>query len=261
MLILASTKQAWSGMISRAIHLNKSTSIITNGSLAIMSLFYLFCFASFYGLTVTGFEGRTTFDYSYADHYVISGFADHLIIISTVVLWITFAVGGMRNKSILLFIAVAPVLLGLISSKALDIISLILPILVVLLLILNRVRYQIFVKRHKEKKGGMLIEDAINSRVFLNFLTIIGLALAIFGLVLVVGRITSLGFFQNITGRNYVVEIGWLLAYLSPVYIFILVNGVATKILGEQMITRLRHLASRNRTRFIKADDTTVHLV
>src|SRR5205085_7180264 len=83
---------------------------------------------------------------------------------------------------------------------------------------------------------------------------LLGAALGILGILSPISHIISGNSFENMP-RNYAVDLGWLFASFSPVFILLLINGVPAKILGDYIIGKIERSRKYNKNLQVVQND------
>ena len=141
--------------------------------LALASFFYIYTIGSYFKINIYILQNRVTYN-TFFDFYIISKYADHVIIISTIVAWLALS---LRGKAKFL----APSILGGITVTALVTNSHLLLDITALVSIPVAISFVVYDRLISKKGKRILIYNDNNNNIatnlFINYLAIIGLAI------------------------------------------------------------------------------------
>src|SRR5690242_16022379 len=201
-------------------------SVISSATVTLIVFFYVYTAASFFKITVYPFEHRVIY-YKFFNSYIISSYADHLIIGVATILWLGFSLKGkIRICSCMSYSVALAIALLVGSDLMLQLVALFsLPIIIF---------FSIY--------DGILLRkgDPVRSRVKENHLTINYIsALAI--LIGAIGITLSAMAFVSYTSLDFIpdysYEIFLVFSSLSPVLIIFSVYGSFVKIVINGIMT------------------------
>src|SRR3989442_1871762 len=208
---------------------NTWSSILASTGLAIIVFMYVFTVASYFRLNIVPLEGRVTDPFLSFHSFILNEFADHVIIAFATILWlsITLQKGKVRSILIMVYASVIAMASFFMIDTLLDIIALTSVPLIISLLIYNKMA---------SKDAKILRKNSISQKgycgtdLFINYLLIIGVATGIAAIIISSSPIFSVRS-ETIPVHNYAYDIFLIFSRYSPVYIILLINAAAVKVL------------------------------
>jgi hypothetical protein len=221
--------------ITNALGKNSTTlSIITSASVTFISFFYLYTIASFLKVQIYILQNRHTYSTHFSNIYIISKDVDHILIVSVTVLWLALSLKGKMRFIVPSTYGGLAILSTMITMKLgilVDILALLSIPLIMLFSLYDRYVYK------QEQRFTPLLNSHIDS-LFPNYISIMGIVLGIASIIISL----LVHFFSipstSIPVRNYTYDVFVLLSALSPIFIFLLINGLPIKLLINQLIYR-----------------------
>ncbi len=202
---------------------NTRLSIITSAALALVSFFYIYTLGSYFKISIYILQNRVIYD-TFFNFYIINKYADHLIIVSGTVLWLALSIRGKAR-----FITPA-IYSGIVALAATTQLYALLDISV----LMSAPIITSFLLYNKFAIKNIL---NINKNLSINYLAIIGIAIAILSIVIsLVPPFFSIQL-ESIPIRNYAYDIFLFFSSFSPVVIFLLVNCFPVKLLLKEFKT------------------------
>lgn len=219
--------------------------IISAAILSITSFFYVYTVASYFKADVYFFFNRVTYN-TFFDKYVISKYADHIIIIACVVLWLLLSAAKHRDNWTR-FVFSATILAGLtvtaIVSKNLNVL-LDLAALLSFPLVISFLIYDKFASRRKKFDNpcrGLLL--------YVNYLSIIGIGIGLVSLIttILALQLSSQTYLITIIKSvpNYAYQLFVLFSSFSPILLFLLIFCFPTKLLANGLMKKIPQIGNR----------------
>lgn len=210
-----------------------SCQIIGSITLAIVVLFYVYTGASSLNIRVYPLIDRFTY-YTNFQAYVISEFADHILLGSLLALWSISAVrrSHVRDISIIILVAVLITVAAFGNELGLDAIALSSLPAIVSLLIYDRIRSA----RHQAR-----ILNVQDYGLFLNHLAVIGLAIGLIALGLSILLISGSSL-ERSPVRSYAYEIFLVFSAYSPFILLLLISCIPLKLMLSSVLATLRSM-------------------
>jgi hypothetical protein len=194
------------------------TSILSSAAIVFISFFYIYTIASHFKVPIYVLHNRVVSTSLFTNIYVINKYADHILIISAVVIWL---VVSLRGKARLVAAATygGIALTGVVANVAIivDVVTLISILLVISFLIYERFG-------HNKVLGMRTMELSVN------YFAIVGISTGLLGVIIW----SAIIFFSipptEIHVRNYAFEIFLLLSSFSPIVMFLLISCLPVKL-------------------------------
>jgi hypothetical protein len=203
---------------------NSSLSIISSAALALTSFFYIYTLGTYFRVNIYILQNRVTY-HTFFDFYVIDKYADHIIIVSGIVLWLALSISGRGRfafPAIYAGITIIAVAAGL--NVVLDILALISIPIVTSFLVYNR-----FTTKRK-------LLNMHTSSLSLNYLAIIGVVIGILSIIAFsLPSLFSIPL-ETIPIRNYAYDIFLFFSSFSPVLMLLLILCFPIKVLMKEFI-------------------------
>src|SRR3989441_4145304 len=218
---------------------NTWSSILANTGLAIVVFMYVFTAASYFRLNIVPLEGRVTDPFLSFDSFILNEFADHVIIAFATILWLSVALqkGKVRSILIIVYASVIAMASFFMMDTLLDIIALASVPLIISLLIYNKMA---------SKDSKILRKNSISQKgycgtdLFINYLLIIGVATGIAAIIISSSPIFSVRS-ETIPVHDYAYDIFLIFSRYSPVYIILLINAAAVKVVVDAIKEAVTH--------------------
>ena len=207
-------------------------SIITSATLALISFFYVYTFASYLKIDIYFFQNRVTY-YTFFHDYVLNKYADQIVIVAGMVLWLALSINGREKRRYLIPLVYG----GLLLYSILAYIGILLDVLALLSIpfVISVLMYNRFFAALKEK---FLKTDS--NLLYVNYLALIGIVTGIISVIITTLTLYSSApaFLQPIT-TNYAHELFVVFSSASPVLIFLLIFCLPVKILLTEFRTKV----------------------
>jgi hypothetical protein len=191
-------------------------SIVGSATLVLVSLFYIYSAASFFKLNIYILHNRISYN-TYFEYYIVNEYADHLIIVLGMILWIALSLRG--NARIILMTSYSAVTAFALTNGTeilLDIVVIMAIPFVICSLIFDKLALRKILN--------------INSKLFINYLAVFVIALSIIGIVT---SLETLYIQENLILPipNYIYEIFLPFSSFSPILVLLLVSSLPVKVL------------------------------
>jgi hypothetical protein len=205
------------------------SSIVSSVSFAVCLFFYLYIIGSFFGITVYPLLNRFTFDAIFQEH-IMNEFLDSTIVMIATTSWFLFSV---RNRAVRYFFSIyggTGIILALLSPDNIvfDII-----VFLSLPLIIGVILYY-----HYRKRQDNLLN--FNAKLTLQYVSLAVIAISAIGIVVQVSAVFLTPDLNSSIGDGPANELFLLLSSFSSIYIFLLVFGLAVKVIFKEASSRLK---------------------
>jgi hypothetical protein len=236
-------------------------SIINSALIVLISCFYIYTVGSYFKINIYPLEHRVIY-FTFFDIYIINRNLDHIIIISSLSLWLTLSLRT-KAKFVVPIIYVAIIVAALLTegpnltAGILDISS-----LFSLPLVISFLTYNKF-----SSKKNMGIFTTSHKDLPVNYLALIGILAAIIGLVNPSASFFSL---QPISTyiRNYAYDVFLLFSAYSPIMILLLISSLPFKLLIKEIMVGILKIKDGTLGSFpsdrgytIKSSSKTIYLL
>jgi hypothetical protein len=192
--------------------------------LAANSFFYLYSLASYFGPTTWLLVDRISY-YGPFDQFVISKNIDHLIIISSTLIWLVFSIRSKIKFTIATLYGVTTAIIALSNQYAfLDIVVILsIPIIITLLLV------------NTFSRNKFLISDR---NLVINYLALMGIAM---GIAAIISSLVSIYLSEQGSNvmRNFAHEIYLIFSTFSPILLILLILSFPVKLVSDLIVQSL----------------------
>jgi hypothetical protein len=186
-------------------------------------------------------ENRVIYIRLFSDVYIIDKYVDNIIIAIGVFLWLILSIHGKARF-------VIPTIYGGLTAIAVfanlrilfDIIVLTSIPVIILFLIYNKFAYKKILH--------------INTRLSINYIALIGIAIGIVGIIIPVSPLFSISL-TSISMRNYSYDIFLLASSFSPVLMLLLILSFPVKLLVKEFMTGMLKFKNNNKPNLLISND------
>jgi len=227
--------------------------IIRSAAIVFTSFIYLFSLASYFRIPIYLLHNRLVTKLTLVDWYVINKNADHIIIISGVIVWLVLSLKDNKARFAAAVSYGGTAIIGISSGLFIlvDIAALISIPIVICLSIYDRL---------SSKK--IILNGQVN--LYVNYFSILGIAIGLESLIIFSAFPLFSIASESVALPNYAYAIYLLSSSgLSPILMILLINAVPVKILSTEFIrsiSKLKH-ASLKLTAFATSLDTSHKIV
>jgi hypothetical protein len=201
-------------------------SIITSVILAVTFFFYIFTVGSYFKVSIHILQNRVIYDIFFSNIYIINKYADHLIIASGIILWLFVSVKGKWRFPVSATYAAATII-GISASSGvfLDVAALTSFPIAISFLVYNRFASKKILIARRNLSG--------------NYLAILGLGIAIAGIIISSAPVLFSVSAASIPVHNYAFDIFLLFSSFSPIVMFLLISCLPVKLLMNYFTNKL----------------------
>jgi hypothetical protein len=200
-------------------------SIISSASLALSCLFYIYLLASYFKISIHILQDRVVYDTFFSDIYITNRYVDHIIVIFGILLWLILSLKGKTRLTIsAIYGAFFTIAILANIEVIIDILAVISVPIVVSLLIYNNATSKSIVNLGRQS-------------LFINYLTIIGIAVGIISIIISSELIlfsTQLSDILSI--RDYAYDLFVLISSFSPILMVLLILCFPVKLMINEMM-------------------------
>lgn len=201
-------------------------SILSSAILTVTCIFYIFTVGSYFKVSIHVLQNRVTYDIFFSNIYIVNRYVDHLIIASGIFLWLVLNVDGkLKFVTAALYAGIVLIAVSTNDEILLDMVALFSIPLVIALLVYNMFATKKILKKHEN--------------LFVNYVAVIGLGLAVISLVISVDQIVFSIPPASSPIHNYMYDIFLFFSSFSIIMIFLLIFSFPVKILMLEFINRL----------------------
>jgi hypothetical protein len=211
---------ATNGVASMLYHGKSRHQIISSASLAILAFFYVYSAASEVSLRIYPLVDRVTY-YTVFHVFIISEFADHIVLASLLIIWLIFALprSRIRDYGLIAFGITIVVVAIRLDNLGLDIVALTsLPVITIVVFC----DMYLIVRARKTKTTDRGILKEPDYELALNYMAVVGIVLAAITLFLAMIPITTGQNSQEVFVRMYAYDVFLILSSFAPVFMLLL---------------------------------------